>query len=91
MSIPDSVLDVDNSLLLSSGSLLDVIAAKQKINKPNRYDSSHCLEYFSDDPDFDLLMELATKGAIIDTDPLFVRHSIPDDFRRVEVELSQVF
>jgi hypothetical protein len=90
VSIPDSVLDVDDNQLLLSGSLLEVIAAKQAINKPNRFNAARCDKYFSEDPDYDKLMELATTGAIIDTDSKFIPQSTPEDFRQVEVECNKV-
>jgi len=91
VTIPDSVLDVDDSTLLTTGSIFDCIQLKQAINKPNRFNAERCERIFSDDPNYSTLMELASVGAIIDVDPQFVPQSIPEEFRHSEVRLSKVF
>ena len=71
VEIPDSVLDVDDAILLSTGLIIATIQHKQAINKPFRLNPERCERLFSSDPNYAVLMELATVGAIIDTDPDF--------------------
>ena len=89
--IDESVLDVDDSVLSSTGSILETIQKKQSINKPFRFNKERCNRLFSEDPNFLLLMELASIGAVIDTDPTFINQSVPEEFRHSEITLSKVF
>lgn len=91
IEIPESLLDIDDSLLVSTGSLIEVIKARQAVNKPNRYNADRCNNYFSSDPDYLKLMDLATTGATIDVDSKFIPQSVPEGLRRVEIELTRVF
>jgi hypothetical protein len=45
----------------------------------------------SDDPNFDLLLAIGSEGAIIDVDPLFVKQSIPQSYRKLEKQMVKVF
>jgi len=89
--ITDEMLDVDDLIFRHSGSILAPIMAKQAAQKPGRYNAARCTAMFKDDEDFDLLMELATRGAIIDPDSEFMRQSVPEDMRQTEVLLTKVF
>ena len=91
IEIPDTVLDIDDSVLLSTGSILETIKLKQASNKPFRFNIERCSRLFADDPNYPILYELATIGAIIDTDPQFVPQCIPEDFRHSEITLTKVF
>ena len=90
-SIPDSVLDVDDQILLSTGSIISTIQLKQSNNKPFRFNTERCDRLFSDDPIYLVLSELASTGAVIDTDPEFVPQCIPEDFRHSEITLTKVY
>lgn len=91
ISIDESVLDVDDSVLLATGSILQTIELKQAINKPLRFNRDRCRKLFSEDPNFQLLLQLASEGAFIDTDPEFIKQSAPEEFRHSEVTLTKVF
>ena len=65
--------------------------AKQAAMKPNRFNAARCWDMFQNDEDFLLLMELATKGAIIDPDLQFILQHIPEELRHTEVALAKVF
>jgi len=91
ISISKELLDIDDEALRQSGSLLKVIMDKQAVNKPNRFNLERCLKLFPSDPNFPILCELASIGAIVDTDPLFVRQSTPEPFRPCEIKLTRVF
>ena len=91
VEIPDSVLDVDDAVLLSTGSILSTIQLKQSVNKPFRFNRERCDRLFSDDPNYSILSELASIGAIIDLDPEFVPQCIPEPFRNSEITLSKFF
>jgi len=91
VSISDSILDVDDQVLLSTGSILQTIQLKQAINKPFRYNQERCDRLFSSDPNYPILSELASVGAIIHPDLLFIPQSTPEEFRHSEVTLSKVF
>ena len=81
VEITEDVLDVDDSVLLSTGSILETIRLKQAANKPFRFNIERCSRLFAEDPNYPILYELASIGAVIDTDPLFVPQCIPEDFR----------
>jgi len=89
--ITDSMLDVDDFVLDDSKSLLATVSAKQAAQKPSRFNAERCKQLYFYDEDYELLMELATRGAIIDPDPDFIPQSIPEEFRSTEVILSKVF
>ena len=91
VEISEAVLDVDDSVLLSTGSILETIKLKQAVNKPFRFNIERCNRLFAADPNYPILYELASVGAIIDTDPLFVTQCIPEDFRHTEITLTKVF
>ena len=91
VEISENVLDVDDSVLRSTGSILETIRLKQAANKPFRFNIERCNRLFADDPNYPILYELASIGAIIYTDPLFVPQCIPEDFRHTEVTLTKVF
>ena len=89
--ITDDMLEVDDRILRDSRSLIATVMAKQAAMKPNRFNAARCWEMFQNDEDFLLLLELATKGAIIDPDLKFILQSIPEEFRHTEVALAKVF
>ena len=49
------------------------------------------MRLFKDDPNYSILLELATIGAHIDTDSSFINQSEPEAFRDTEVKLTKVF
>ena len=91
VEITEAALDMDDSVLLSTGSILETIKLKQAVNKPFRFNIERCNKLFADDPNYPILYELASIGAIIDTDPLFIPQCIPEDFRHTEITLTKVF
>lgn len=91
INITDDILDVDDLALQKCGSLLQLISDKQARNKPSRFNLERCNSLFPDDPRLPTLQELATVGAVIDTDSEFIRQSVPEPFRPCEVILTHVF
>ena len=55
VEIPDTVLDIDDSVLLSTGSILETIKLKQAANKPFRFNIERCSRLFADDPNYPIL------------------------------------
>jgi hypothetical protein len=70
------------------GLLLDV--SVRSSSNQSRFTAASA-EVLSDDPDFELLLEIGEKGATIDFDPLFVKQSIPQKYRRLEKRMMKVF
>lgn len=91
ITISDDVLDFDDNVLLATGSIFDTIRTKQARHKPFRFNQERCDRLFKDDPYYLILLQLATIGAVIDTDPLFTPQCVPEDFRHTEVTLTKVF
>lgn len=91
VTITDSMLDVDDFVLRDSRSLWQTVASKQAAQKAGRFNAARCQALYAGDFNFPLLMELATRGAIIDPDPEFIPQPIPEDFRPTEITLSKVF
>ena len=55
VEISEAVLDVDDSVLLSTGSILETIKLKQAANKPFRFNIERCSRLFADDPNYPIL------------------------------------
>lgn len=80
-SIPLELLRTEADLLLASGSFEAFVEGKKAAVLSSRFNEARCREYFSDDPEFATLLELATNGATIDVDPDFVPNTRPEPFR----------
>ena len=91
VEITEDILDIDDSILRATGSILSTIQLKQSANKHSRFNAERCARLFSEDPNYSILLELASIGAIIDTDPNFIPQCVPEDFRHSEIALTKVF
>jgi hypothetical protein len=67
--LPPSVLADDVADLVRSGSIENLIASRQFVASPNRFNPDRCVRAFQNDPEFSRLMEIASGGAIIEVDP----------------------
>ena len=69
--IPESVLSDELALLKRAGSFEAFIDLKKEEVRANRFNEDRCRHYFSDDPEYLTLLEIARHGATIDVAPQF--------------------
>ena len=69
------------------GSIESLIKIKQLAVRPGRFNVDRCRRWLSGDPEFDILLTLASNGAVVKVDPLFVPVPSPD---RVRLSHSQL-
>jgi hypothetical protein len=86
-SLPSDVFLRDKEELLKLGGLTSLIHARQDLHRRSRFNISSCLECFSEDVEFPVLLSLARSGAVIDTASSFVASHTPDPPRRLLQQL----
>lgn len=67
----------DGQDLHAYASLSQFIRAKQEALGPERFNPERCHRFYTDDEEFDRLLDLATNGAVIDTADDFVACCVP--------------
>jgi hypothetical protein len=72
-------------------SLSEIVSNRQHMLGVDRFNSTRCAAMFSDDPEFETLLRLATNGAVIDTGPDFVVNRRPEPFRRLQGIIPHTF
>ena len=85
--LPPDVFTRDATDLLRKESLSDLIQERQIYRAPSRFNADRCRKVFINDPEFDILMEIASSGVRIDTDESFACCSNPDATRQIETRL----
>lgn len=76
--LPPAVVARDTADLHRAGDLNKLIRARHERHGQRRFNLASCLECFSNDEEFPVLLALARSGAVIDTSPTFVPSPIPD-------------
>jgi hypothetical protein len=80
------------SVMTPSSKIVDMLKAilEKSSSNQSRFTAASTFA-LSDDPNFDLLLAIGSEGAIIDVDPLFVKQSIPQSYRKLEKQMVKVF
>jgi hypothetical protein len=76
--LPSEVVTRDTTDLHRAGGLTQLILARHVRHGQCRFNLSTCLECFSDDDEFPVLLALARSGAVIDTASTFEASPVPD-------------
>jgi len=89
--IPVGVLDESAHRLHSefNGHLPGFIAYVQQNARTDRFNEERCRDMFSDDPEFNTLLELASTGARVPIEDDFVLQGSPEPLRKLHVRLGQ--
>lgn len=88
--IPSSILtDAANKLVHKfDGSLPDMVHFAQVSQSEGRFNESRCRQVFSEDPEFDTLLMLATTGASVPIEDEFVIQNSPEPLRNLHLRLG---
>jgi hypothetical protein len=79
--------DVDD--LKRAGSLVELVRHRQEMARGERFNAQRVRDVFSDDPEFETLMSIAQDGAIIDTPSGFVKQSVTEPLRPLNIRLER--
>ena len=90
-TISQDLLQRESALLSSAGSFEAFITAKKDAVKDERFNETRCREFFSDDPEFPTLLEIAMHGATIDVAADFKCNCKPEPFRASHGSLEHTF
>lgn len=88
--IPASVLTeaADNLINKFGGSLPEMVLDAQSSQMDSRFNETRCRQVFSEDPEFDTLLALATLGASVPIQEDFVLQYTPEPLRKLHLRLG---
>jgi hypothetical protein len=84
---PPEVFTRDVADLRAVNSLAQLVQDRQSSRAKTRFNPSRCQRVFLEDPEFHILMSIASEGVRIDTDPWFACCNTPDRVRQIKTQL----
>ena len=85
------MLHRDRDALTQAGSLQQLVEQRQQEAAADRFNTERCLQVFQDDPELDMLLEIAASGVVVDTVEDFVPLTSPPPLRPLHQHLLPVY
>jgi hypothetical protein len=90
--LPDEFYSTDFDILeASGGSIESLVRSKQSSTCSGRFNAERCRRWLSEDPEFEILLTLASTGAVVEVDPSFTPVALPDKVRPSHSKLTNCF
>ena len=89
---PDDMQTRDHAAYMAAGSSLQsLVEARQREKSADRFNVERCTAVFQGDPEYDTLLTMARSGVYIDPPPDLVLQSVPEQPRRWQRDMPDVF